>query len=276
MARPLRLEFENALYHVTSRGNRLENIYDSDYDRTKFLTLLGKTCVRHNWICHAYCLMNNHYHLLIQTPDGNLSKGMRHLNGVYTQHFNRHHNCVGHLFQGRYKAIVVDADAYLLELARYIVLNPVRARMVTGPENWIWSSYRDTAGTRKPPAWLATHRLLSLFGECHRSCIQAYKRFVAEGIADPGPWSALKDQVVLGDKSFLKSVRNKSDRKPNAHEIPRYERQSITLSLAEHEEIASSRKDAVRAAYRSGVYTMRQIGEHFGMHYSTVSRIVNS
>ncbi len=126
MARPLRLEFAGALYHVTSRGNRREDIFEDDADREAFLTTLGEACDTYNWLCHAYCLMDNHYHLLIETPDGNLSKGMRQLNGVYTQRFNRTHGRAGHVFQGRYKAILVDKNSYLLEVARYIVLNPGR------------------------------------------------------------------------------------------------------------------------------------------------------
>lgn len=139
MSRPIRLEFEGALYHVSSRGDRREDIYESDGDRNAFLGLLGNICERVNWVCHAYCLMSNHYHLLIETPDANLSRGMRNLNGKYTQLFNRAHHRVGHVFQGRYKAIIVDADTYLMELARYVVLNPVRAFMVDRPEDWPWS-----------------------------------------------------------------------------------------------------------------------------------------
>ena len=134
MSRPIRLEFEGALYHVTSRGDRREDIYETDDDRQAFLRLLGDVCKRVNWVCHAYCLMSNHYHVLIETPDANLSRGMRDLNGKYTQMFNRAHYRVGHVFQGRYKAIIVDADSYLMELARYVVLNPVRAHMVEHPE----------------------------------------------------------------------------------------------------------------------------------------------
>ena len=130
MVRPLRIEFAGGLYHITSRGNRKEVIYLLDEDRQKFLSVLGDACTKYNWLCHSYCLMSNHYHLLIETPFCNLSKGMRYLNSVYTQKFNKAHNRVGHVLQGRYKSILVEKDPYLLELARYIVLNPVRAGMV--------------------------------------------------------------------------------------------------------------------------------------------------
>ncbi len=119
MARPLRIEFSGALYHVTSRGDGQEAIYLDDGDRVLFMEVLGEACEQYNWVVHSWCQMTNHYHLLIETPEGNLSKGMRHLNGVYTQRFNRKHQRVGHVFQGRFKAILVEKEAYLLELARY-------------------------------------------------------------------------------------------------------------------------------------------------------------
>lgn len=157
MTRPLRLEFPNALYHVTSRGDRREDIFDDDDDRLRFLEILGTVVTNYHWLCHGYCLMNNHYHLVIETLDSNLSKGMRQLNGVYTQASNRRHKRSGHLFQGRYKAILVDKDPYLLELVRYVVLNPVRAKgMVRRLEDWPWSSYWAMVGAAPKPAWLTT------------------------------------------------------------------------------------------------------------------------
>ncbi len=132
MARPLRIEFAGALCHLTARGDRREGIYEDEKDRERFLGILGKVVERWRWLCYGYCLMDNHYHLVVETPEGNLSKGMRQLNGVYTRTYNRGHRQVGHLFQGRYKAILVDAEAYLLELTRDVVLNPVRAGMVSG------------------------------------------------------------------------------------------------------------------------------------------------
>ena len=150
MARPIRIEFGGALYHVTARGDRRETIFEDDADRERFLELLGEVVALFNWQCHAYCLMGNHYHLVIGTPDGNLSKGMRQLNGVFTQWSNRRHRRTGHLFQGRFKAILVDADSYLLELTRYVVLNPVRAGMVKQPSDWPWSSFSAMVGSIAP------------------------------------------------------------------------------------------------------------------------------
>ncbi len=154
MARPLRLELAGGLYHITSRGDRRENIYDNDEDRKKWLENLGNTCRRFNWRCHAYCLMDNHYHIVIETAEANLSKGMRQLNGVYTQYYNRQHGRVGHVFQGRYKGILVERDEYLLELARYVVLNPIRANMIKNIEDWKWSSYNAMIGEEVAQFWL--------------------------------------------------------------------------------------------------------------------------
>jgi putative transposase len=146
MARPLRIEYDGALYHVTSRGNERKAIFKDDTDRELFLSTLAQVTERFHWTCHAYCLMDNHYHLVIETPDGNLSKGMRQLNGVYTQTFNRRHHRVGHLFQGRFKGILVQKESHYLEVCRYVVLNPVRAKAVKHPREWAWSSYRATGG----------------------------------------------------------------------------------------------------------------------------------
>src|SRR5919109_5544610 len=151
MSRPLRLEFPGAVYHLTSRGNARRKIFFSDTDRTNFLDTLSQVISRFSWICHAYCLMANHYHLLIETPKPNLSLGMRQLNGLYTQSFNRRHKRVGHLFQGRFKAIVVQKESYLLDLCRYIVLNPVRIKGDVRMDAWKWSSYRATAGLVSVP-----------------------------------------------------------------------------------------------------------------------------
>ena len=140
MTRPLRLAYPGALYHVTTRGNARQAIYTDDQDHSTFLAVLAAVVMRSQWLCHAYCLMDNHYHLLIETPQGNLSAGMRQLNGVYTQRFNRRHTRVGHVFQGRFKAILVERENYLLELCRYVVLNPVRAGLISEWKQypWIW------------------------------------------------------------------------------------------------------------------------------------------
>jgi len=154
MTRPLRLELNGGIYHVTSRGDRREAIYEDDDDRQKWMPTLGSVCERCHWRCHAYCLMDNHYHIVIETAEPNLSKGMRQLNGVYTQYYNRRHIRVGHVFQSRFKEVLVERDEYLLELARYVFLNPIRANMTKTIDEWTWSSYSAMAGETATPPWL--------------------------------------------------------------------------------------------------------------------------
>jgi len=209
MARPLRLEFPGALYHITARGNAREKIYLDDADRSAFLDLLGKEVQQQGWICYAYCLMDNHYHLLIETPEPNLVAGMRRLNGVYTQAFNRRHRRVGHVLQGRYKAILVHRDAYLKELCRYIVLNPLRAKAAKRLDLRPWSSYAATAGEASAFPWLAVKAVQSLF-----SGRAAYRRFVAEGMGQASPWLQLRGQIYLGDEDFLKSIEPRLPARP--------------------------------------------------------------
>jgi REP element-mobilizing transposase RayT len=203
MARPLRIEYDGAVYHITSRGNAREPIYKEDEDRRIFLEVLHKANTRYNWLCHAYCLMNNHYHLVIETPDGNLSLGMRQLNGVYTQLFNKKHNRVGHLFQGRYKAILIQKESHLLEVSRYVVLNPVRAKSVTDPREWRWSSYCGTAGKEKPHPCLTTDWILEQFGPARRESEEKYSEFVMAGIGEEKIWKEAKGQSILGEDEFI-------------------------------------------------------------------------
>ena len=276
MARPLRIEFAGALYHVTSRGDRRDDIYLDDADRGLFLEVFADACDRFAWACHAYCLMTNHYHLLVETREPTLSRGMRHLNGVYTQRFNQRHRRVGHVFQGRYKAILVQKDAYLLELARYIVLNPVRAGMVRASRDWPWSSYRVTAGDGEAPEWLSHDWLLSAFGSRRGAARQAYRQFVSEGRGKPSPWVDLKQQIYLGDERFIAKTQARLDDAASLDEIPATQRRAPPKPLADYARRHRDRNDAITAAYLEGGYTMKAIGEHFGLHYSMVSRIVKA
>ena len=185
MVRPLRIEFEDALYHMTSRGNRREAIFEDDADRMRWMDILKDVMAQTAWRCHAYCLMDNHYHLVIETPHTNLAKGMRQLNGVYTQAFNRRHDRTGHIFQGRYKSIIVDSDSYFVDLCRYVMLNPVRAGMVQDAGDWPWSRYRATVGMAKQnEAILNSTRLLGYFSGQGASAQQQLKSFIRHGMDD--------------------------------------------------------------------------------------------
>jgi len=275
MTRPLRVEFEGAVYHVTSRGNAGNDIYLADADRMLFLKILTDTVERYHWQCHAYCLMSNHYHLLIETPEANLSRGMRHLNGVYTQCFNRTHRRMGHIFQGRFKAVLMEKESHLLESARYIVLNPVRAEIVKHPRDWKWSSYRATAGETSPPAFLALDWLLAQFDTRRRQAFLAYRRFVKEGKGIP-LWDGLKGGVLLGSDTFVEQMRPRL-RQLDSQEISRTERLLGHPSLEQLfdgiEDDHQLRDQRIHEAFRLHGYTLFQLQERLGLHYSTISRI---
>ena len=278
MARPLRLEFAGALYHITSRGDRREDIYLAEDDRREFLVLLGHVCDRFNWRIHAYCLMTNHYHLVVETVEGNLSAGMRQLNGVYTQYFNRTHGRVGHVFQGRYKGILVERDSYLLELSRYVVLNPLRAGMVAELIDWPWSSYPAMVGETAPD-WLAVKPLLACFGEEISQARERYCHFVAQGVGRNSPWGELRGQVFLGSDAFLDQMQVRLSQQVSAatslREIPRAQRRPTAKPLGWYASQYPERNTAIVEAYRSGGYTLQEVAEYFGLHYASVSRIVS-
>lgn len=275
MSRPLRLELAGGLYHITSRGDGREDIYLSEGDRLAWLDVFGLVCKRCNWVCHAWCQMTNHYHILIETPETNLAQGMRQLNGVYTQRFNRVHGRVGHVFQGRYKAILVERDSYLLELARYVVLNPLRAGMVKRLETWPWSSYLATCGQAPAPVWLQPDWILAQFGRQRASAIRKYVEFVHQGARLPSVWTQLQGQIYLGSEAFVKKMQAHIEKRPSLNEIPRAQRRMLTQPLKEFEQ-RYERNEAMARAYMSGQHTMAAIAEHFGVHYSSVSRAVAS
>jgi REP element-mobilizing transposase RayT len=274
MSRPIRIEFPDALYHVTARGDRREDIFEDDADRQMFLSTLEQVVTQFNWLCYAWCLMDNHYHLMIQTPDGNLSKGMRQLNGVYTQTSNRRHKRVGHLFQGRFKAILVDSDTYLLELTRYVVLNPVRAGMVKKPEDWSWSSYRSSVGLEPAAPWLEVDGLLAQFGKRRSLAQQRYSQFVSEGINGNSPWLNLKGQVFLGDDQFVERMQAHIQPVNDVVQIPLAQRRRAPPSLAVIERQSSDRNAAMIAAHATGCYSYQQIADYFGVYFTTVGKVV--
>ena len=278
MSRPLRLEFAGALYHVTSRGDRREDIYHDDIDRTLWLATLAHCCERFNWAIHAWCQMSNHYHVVIETAEGNLAAGMRQLNGVYTQSYNRRHGRVGHVYQGRYKAILVERDSYLLELLRYVVLNPLRAGMVKSPGAWPWSSYAAMVGKAAAPPWLNVDWSLAQFGAQRARQIARYVEFVAQGVGHRGVWQGLKGQVFLGTDAFAEAMQQRlvQDGKYGSREIPRVQRRALAKSLNYYRDTFEDKKQGMAAAYATGDYTLQQVADTFEVHSATVSRAVNS
>lgn len=266
MTRPLRLQFAGAVYHLTSRGNARQRVFLEDEDRELFLNTLSRVVSRYGWLCHAYCLMDNHYHLLVETPKPNLSLGMRQLNGVYTQLFNRSHRRVGHLFQGRYKAILVEKPAHLLELCRYVVLNPLRVKAKSRVGQWRWSSYRATAGLASVPQFLTVDWVLSQFGERRGQAQRRYRDFVRDGLADR-PWEKLRGQIYLGSEEFIeRHARGGGE----IREVPRVQLRAVRPSLEGIFRHRGTR--AIEVAYRDYGYRLREIADHLGVHYATVSR----
>jgi putative transposase len=225
MSRPLRLEFSGAVWHVTSRGNERREIFRDDEDREAFLGVLGRVASMFRFRVYAWVLMGNHYHLLLETPEPNLARAMRQLNGLYTQRFNRRHCRSGHLFQGRYKAILVEEDSHLIELSRYLVLNPVRAGVVRAAKDWRWSSYRATVGREPAPPWLDVGGVLEPFGGRRASGRQRYRAFVSEGLrAGYSPWEQVSGQLFLGGEAFLEEMGERMKKTRPDGEIPRRQR----------------------------------------------------
>jgi putative transposase len=281
MARPLRIEFPGAVYHVTSRGDRREAIFVDDVDRRALLDVLASGLERFDGCALAWCFMGNHYHFVLQTRQSNLSLLMRHINGVYTQRFNQRHRKVGHLFQGRFKAVLVDRDSYLLEVCRYVELNPVRASMVAAPGDWPWSSFAALTGQAPCPPWLDRAAVWGyLMGEdasngtLARKAGQAYADLVAAG-KDVALWpNHLRQQMYLGNEAFvLRMQALASNRAVSDKEIPKAQRAS-PKTLQDWLGLMPSRDEAIVAAHRHSQLSMSEIARALGLSVSRVSRII--
>ena len=275
MTRPLRIEFKGAVYHISSRGNAQQAIFLDEKDFADFLSVLCSVVKRYHFILHAYCLMNNHYHLLMETPEGNLSRGMRQLNGLYTQRFNQRHQQVGHLLQGRYRAILVDKNNYLLELCRYVVLNPVRAKIVKNPGDWKWSTYRATIGYQGISC-LTTDWILSQFGKERQAAANQYQAFVLSGIKAESPLKAIKGQLILGQDNFIDEIKHLMRGKERLKEITREQRYVTRPPLNEifKPKDKKSKEQVMYEAHLQYGYTLKDIAEYIGVHYTTVSRAI--
>ena len=277
MARPLRIQFPGALYHITSRGDRKEDIFHDRHDRMIFLEIFESIIFRYNWLCHAFCLMNNHYHLLIETLDANLSEGMRQLNGIYTQKHNIIHQTVGHVFQGRYKSILIEKESHLLTLCRYIVLNPVRANLVKDPKEWEWSSYHVTSGISSKFRFISTDWILSQFDKANKINAQEfYKQFILEGIGQESPLSRDRKSVILGSAKFINKMSKYLKEKVKIKEIIREERfiSRPALSLQFNDSMTKKERDMqIYIAHINYGYRLNEIADYLQLHYSTVSRL---
>lgn len=280
MSRQLRIEYPGALYHVTARGNGKATIFINDNDRLKFLDTLGNCIKVFNFICHAYCIMDNHYHLLIETPDANLSAGIHRLNSVYAQYFNKQYDHSGHVFQGRFKAILVQRDNYLLELCRYIVLNPVRAGIVNHPAEYHWSSFSSTTGiTKWYDSFLTTEWILSQFDNDLSLACRKYINFVMDGINTDSPMKDIKAGLILGDKSFIESLSERISEYKDDIEIPgeqRYAcREDLTSLFGNLKSISKDiRNKTLFEAYSRHGYTQKELAKFLNLHVVTIGRII--
>jgi putative transposase len=291
MARPLRIEYPGAFYHVMARGLERSSIFRDDRDRRRFLDFLGKVAREEAWKVHGYCLMGNHYHLFLETPRGRLSEGMRRLNGRYAQWFNFRHHRVGHLLQGRFKSIVLEKGSHAIELCRYVVLNPVRSGMVTHVADWRWSSYRATAGSTPAPAWLDTDWTLGQFGKGLMQARAAYVRFVAEGKGSRSPLGEVRWQIALGSESFVERLRRRIAGRQLDDDISGKRRlraaaglEDIRAAVAREFGVEPGRVSrkrggeekmaAIYLARKLSGLTGREIGQAFGVKGARVSNLV--
>jgi putative transposase len=281
MARALRIQFPGALYHVTSRGDRREAIFDDDLDRQAFLTVLARSLERFSAMALAYCLMDNHYHLVVYTRLANLSALMKHINGVTTQAHNRRHGKSGHLFQGRFKAILVDQDAYLLEVCRYVDLNPVRAGMRKDPADWPWSSYCAHVGLVAAPEWLDTggvhaHLLNHAVTQANDQARgrQKYAQLVSSARGLHLWEQALNRQVYLGDDDFVRRMQARlAPSQVRSKEVPKAQR-SLPKTYAQWLLVCDTREQAMRCAHQQSGLTMTAIGEEAGLSAARVSQLI--
>jgi len=281
VARPLRIEYPGAFYHVTSRGNEQKDVFKSRRDREQFLSYLKSSTERYGAVIHAYCLMSNHYHLLLETPEGNLSQIMRHINGAYTTYFNVKRKRAGHLFQGRFKAILVEADEYAAELSRYIHLNPVKVGIVARPEEYEWSSYRYYIGQAEAPTWLRTSFILAYFGGM--SGVENYREFINE-FREQESESPLKGAVaatILGSSEFVKRVTQahlgemQADRNvPAIRKLARPTLDEIVTTVAKliAEDTKFARKASIYFCHRYSGARVREVGERFGMSDAAITQ----
>lgn len=265
MSRPLRLDIPDAIHHITVRGNAREVVYRDEMDRVRWQQTLADTAVRFGWHVLAHCQMENHFHLLVETPLPNLSRGMRQLNGVYAQRFNRRHGRVGHVFQGRFHATLIERDSHLLAVSSYVPLNPVRAGLCREPADWPWSSYRATVGL-DPPGFLAVDRLLAFFGNTREPARERYRAYISAHV-DAGLAMTLGRHVIHGSREF--ACASTGNLSPNG-EVPRRHWQPVRPSLEEL--LAPATGATIAYAYSQYGYTMSEIADHLGVHYATISR----
>ena len=284
MARPLRIEYPGAFYHITARANEGKELFKGKKDRERFLYYLETATHRYRALIHVYCLMSNHYHLLLETPSGNLSQILHHINGAYTGYFNIKHQRSGHLFEGRYRAILVEADTYAKELSRYIHLNPVRGGLVDRAKDYPWSSYRHYIGQAKAPEWLITRFILAYFGQGISDAQKRYRKFIDGKVGEEydHPLTKTVASTLLGNVDFVRGIKEKYlKNRETGRDLPALRELSDRLSIANiQKEVESVFGEDQRLSQRAGLYLchrlsgmkLKEIGAHFGIGESAVSQ----
>lgn len=289
MARPLRLSFENAVYHITARGNRREDIFHSDEDRRIFLDKINETLLKYSFVCFAYCLMDNHYHLFLKTLHPNISEGMHYLNTSYANWFKARHKITGVLFQGRYKSLIVDEDRYGVHLSAYIHLNPYRAGIVADLRDYPWSSYHYYIGGGSSPVELDTSLILKQFDNDIEMAWRKYETYVKENSMIDNPLKESYKGIALGSEAFLKSIRERVQNIGKKREVP--ETKTVTVYTAEdiiqkvmdefsidREKIFNKKRGnffrqmTLSLLKQFTSMSLKEIGEMFQMDYAAVSQ----
>lgn len=285
MARPLRLQYLGAFYHISSRGNERKAIFRSEADRKKFISYLESAHERYHALIHCYCLLDNHYHLLLETPRGNLSQILHHINGAYTTYFNVKRKRAGHLFQGRFRAILVEKEVYGQELSRYIHLNPLRAGMVENLADYPWSSYAYYVGMKKRPSWLETRMILGYFSENEHRAHGKYQAYLEEASHTPirNPLKEVFASTFLGNQRFIDGVSQKKPipKDSDIRNIPALrvltQRPSLGEIRAQAELVVGDqgrllRKFGVFISHQYGGYSLKEVGSLYGMKEAAVSQ----
>ena len=267
MARPQRIEFAGALYHVSAKGQGGGRLFHDAEDAERFLTILGRVCRRFDWAVMAYCLLPGRFELVVETRRANLSEGMRRLSGLYGQAFNRRHARHGPVFQGRFKAVLVDGRLYLADVCREVLRAPVEAGLAAQPRDWRWSSCR-TMVKANAPDWLAKDTLLGLFSDDPEVAAVRFSTFVEIFLSGSDPWSDRRDQIYLGSEGFVAQVQDAVRRVKESLSVAEEERKP----LAWFAETYPEPHEAMARAHLDGGYSQPQVAAHFGVHYSTVSR----
>ena len=279
MSRPVRIEFPGAVYRVTSKARESQIVFDDADDRGAFLNVLDNVVMRFGWLIHSYVLMDDHYHLVVEVPEANLSKGMRQLNGVYTQHVNRRHAQEGPIFHGRFKSILLEKKSYLLPVCRHVVTNPSRIKKASNFSAYKWSSYRALAGQVKAPSFLYMADVLNHFGKREKAAQRKYRDYVRAGAEEESPLEQRTKQVLLGSHRFLSKMQPILQGEVLVKRGPKSvkRRRSLnSLFKKVDDKTRGERNELMKTAHVEFGYTLMQIGDHLGLHYTTVSKVINA